>query len=430
MLVCALIFSIAIHAGEVIAQAAPPDGTRFVITDFGALGNGTTLNTEVIQKTIDHAADLGGGTVVIPKGVFLSGAVFLKPLVNLHIDKDGVLKGTSNIADYPKLRTRVEGHFQVWLPALLNATGIDHLKISGDGTLDGSGKPFWDEFRQRRRANPKTTNLDVERPRLICIQNCDDLNVGGLHLKDSGFWNLHIYHCNNVLVDGLNIQAPQGAPSTDGMDIDSTQNITIRNCYIAVSDDCIALKGSKGPLALEDKDSPPVEHVHVTDCTFAQGGGMVTLGSEATIIRDVLVENCKIAGPGTRGISLVRLKLRPDTPQTYEDIHFNNITLDGAGRFLSIEPWKQYFDLQGHAPPTETVRNVTVSNISGTFGSFGVIHGNPGNVIENITLENVDITLTNPKPQLVGIKNLIISNVKINGKDFTAADIPTTRPAN
>ncbi|HWW77510.1 MAG TPA: glycosyl hydrolase family 28 protein, partial [Pyrinomonadaceae bacterium] len=272
---------------------------RASIADSGAVGDGRTLNTGRIQSAIDRLASEGGGTLVVPRGVFLTGAIFLKPGVNLHLDEGAVLKGSTDRKDYPKRETRVEGHFEEWLPALVNADRVDHLRITGTGTLDGSGAPFWEDFWARRKQNPKTTNLDVERPRLALIQNSEDVRVSGVTFKDSGFWNLHLYRCRNVVVENVRFRVPDGVrcPSTDGTDIDSCQNVTIRGCTYRVDDDCIALKGSKGPLAAGDKDSPPVEHIRVENCTFERGHGVVTLGSEATLVRDVEVKNIKVVGP-------------------------------------------------------------------------------------------------------------------------------------
>jgi polygalacturonase len=392
--------------------------TRFSIADFGAIGDGAALNTLAIQKTIDHAAALGGGTVVIPAGVFRSGAVFLKVGVNLELERGAVLKGSTDIGDYPLTKTRIEGHFQQWVPALVNADGVDHLRISGEGTLDGSGKPFWDEFWRRIGADPNTKNLDVPRPRLLFIENASDVQISGIRLKDSGFWNLHLYRCRDSLISGLDISAPAKSPSTDGTDIDSSQNITIQNCHISVDDDCICLKGSKGPFALDDKESPPVEHIRVRGCTFGEGDSVLTVGSEATIVRDVVVESCTVTSAATKRMNVVRLKLRPDTPQMYSDIHFRDITVAGEGQLISIEPWKQYFDLQGQPAPARSVSNLTITNIKGTCGSFGTIEGNKGDLIENIVLENIDLELKHPKPRIEKVSNLIVRNVKINGADY------------
>jgi polygalacturonase len=399
-----------------LARAA--ESASLSIVECGAVGDGQTLNTKAIQATIDRVADEGGGMVTIPKGVFLSGAVFLKPLVNLHLDEGAVLKGSTKIEDYPKTRTRIEGHFEEWIPALVNAKECDHLRIDGAGTLDGSGQPFWELFWARRRADTSTKNLDVPRPRLCVIQNSKDVKVSGVHFRDSGFWNLHLYRCSDAVVENVRFEVPLGkrCPSTDGTDVDSCQNITIRGCFYSVDDDCVAIKGSKGPFALEDKDSPPVEHIHVVDCTFERGQGLVTLGSEATVVRDVIVERCKVTGPNI----VARLKLRPDTPQDYEDIHYRDITLDSAtGTIIQINPWRQYFDLQGQPPPKSVVRNITISNLKGNYGSFGSIQGNPGTDISGITIEDVDVTLKDGK--LKTSNEVTMKNVVVNGEQIATS---------
>jgi alpha-L-rhamnosidase len=323
------------------------------------------------------------------------------------------------------LRTRVEGQFVDWIPALVNADRCDHLSIAGSGTLDGSGPVFYTEFWNARQRDPKVTNLAVERPRLVFIQDSSDVHVEGIHFKDSGFWNLHLYRCKGVVVENVHFEAPYGerpkcGPSTDGMDVDSSQNVTVRGCFFAVNDDCVCLKGTKGPFALEDKLSPPTEHIHVIDCTFKAGQGVVTLGSEATLIRDVVVENCRVTGK----MPLVRLKLRPDTPQHYEDIHYKDITLaDSDDVFkddiFDVAPWTQFFDLKGQPPPKSIVRNVTLSDIKGSFGSFGEIQGNKDqSEISDITLTNVDVQLKNDKFDSAYVKNFKVVNVTVNGKPF------------
>jgi alpha-L-rhamnosidase len=399
-------------------RSAP--SARVSITQFGAIGDGRTLNTSAIQAAIEHAHGAGGGTVVVPEGVFLSGAIFLKPGVNLLLERNAVLKGSSSEADYPKGMTRIEGHFEPWLPALVNADGVDGLRITGEGTLDGNGKPFWDAFRDRRKANPNVTNLEVARPRLVFIRDSQDVLVSGITLKDSGFWNLHLYRCHDVVLERLDITAPRGgrrgrAPSSDGVDIDSSWRVAIRGCRFSVDDDCIAMKGTKGPFALRDTDSPPVERILVAGCTFEAGRGALTLGSEATVIRGVVMESCVVLG----NMPVLRMKLRPDTPQDYEDILCRNLTLSGGGPLISVAPWMQFFDLKGQEPPRSTVRNVTFSDVRGSYGSLGSIHGHDKAAISGITFENVDLRLKDPRLDRGKIDSLVFRNVKVNGAPFT-----------
>src|SRR6476661_951277 len=129
-----------------VTMVAAAAERRVVITSTGAVGNGTTLNTRAIQAAIDQLAGQGGGTLVVPAGKFLTGAIFLKPGVHLHLEKDAVLLGSARIDDYPPMPTRIEGHTQVWRPALVNADKCDGLHLTGGGTIRGGGKPYWDAF--------------------------------------------------------------------------------------------------------------------------------------------------------------------------------------------------------------------------------------------------------------------------------------------
>lgn len=393
------------------------DRERYLITDYGAVGDESTINTQAIQKAIDTASESGGGVVVIPKGVFRSGSIFIKPGVGLHVEKGGVLQGSQQLEDYPKLNTRIEGHFEPWRMALVNAQHVDQLRITGEGLLDGNGEPFWAAFWQRREENPNCTNLEVERPRMMFIDQCKDVLIQGVSLQDSGFWNIHVYRSKDVTIDGVSITSPNGtppdrAPSSDGIDIDSCQRVTVRDCFITVGDDCIAIKGTKGPDALEDETSPPVEDILVENCRFDSGHGVVTLGSEATIVRSVTVRNCTVTGWN----KLVRLKLRPDTPQTYENLLYENIVYEAEGGIFDIKPWKQFFDLKGQEPPRSVVRNVTVRNVKGWTGKWGEIVGNPLDTISNFTVENVELEIESDVMTLGQVDGLRFKNVTVNGK--------------
>jgi alpha-L-rhamnosidase len=401
-------------------------GEQFVVTDYGAVAGGPGLNTAAIQRAIDAAAAAAGGTVVIPAGLFRSGSLFLKQGVALHLAEGAVLKGSENIDDYPKQVTRIEGHFEPWRVALVNASGLTQVRISGPGHLDGSGPVYWNAFWARRKENPKCTNLEVERPRLLFIDRCTDVRLEGLALQDSGFWNLHLYRCRDVLIEGLRITIPSAinglrGPSTDGIDVDSSQNVTIRKCYISTGDDDIALKGSKGPLADRDADSPPVENILIEDCEVGDGNGLVTCGSEATVVRHVTVRNCVMSGRAT----VLTLKLRPDTPQHYEDITLDGIKLAGGGRLLNVAPWTQFFDLKGQPAPARTVNGVTLRNITGRYRALGTLRGNPGDTLRDITLENIDVQLTEEAFTLGATENLVLKNVTVNGKPFV---VPAAKP--
>ncbi len=417
---------------------ASPPAKSFAITDYGAVADGTTLNSAAIQRAVDAAQAAGGGTVVVPAGTFMSGSIFLHQGVSLYLSQGAVLLGSPRIEDYPKRLTRIEGHFEPWRMALVNAQELDGVRITGPGRLDGNGSGYWTAFWQARVANPAVTNLAVERPRLVFLDRCRHVTVEGVTLENSGFWNLHLYRCDDVLVSGVRIFSPsnpapaRGAmpaeprgPSTDGIDIDSSQNVTVRGCNISCADDDIALKGSKGPHADQDTDSPPVENILIEDCVIGDGNGLLTCGSEATIIRHVVVRNCTLTGDAT----MLTLKLRPDTPQHYTDITLDGITLTGGrGRLLNVAPWTQFFDLQGQPRPARAVDHVTIRNVHGTYRTFGVLHGNADDTLGDLTLENIAVTLANPAFDLGPTKNLTVNHVVVNGTPYVPP-LPKSTPS-
>lgn len=406
---------------DAVAQTSNGNDKRYNLIERGAIGDGKTLNTKMIQVVIDECAQRGGGTIVFPKGVFVSGALFLKRGVNIELEEGAVLKGSTDINDYPKMNTRIEGHFEPWRVALINGDSLDHLRISGSGILDGSGEPFWAAFYARRNADGKTTNLDVERPRLTFIRHSKNVTISGITFLNSAFWNLHMYNCQNVTIEYCRFHAPSGpkpyhqAPSSDGIDVDCCQDIAIRHCFFSVGDDCIALKGSKGPFAMQDKNNLPVERIEISDCIFEAGGGIVTFGSEATIVRDVVIQRCTTLRP-----TVLRLKLRPDTPQQYKNITMNDITLVDGGAIFKVSPWMQYFDLKGQAPPKALVRNIKISNVHGKGSSFGEITGHSQATISDILVENVNVDFKSTGFQLGNVQNLRFRNVTVNGKTMTA----------
>jgi polygalacturonase len=406
-------------------HAAAPDGKRLSILDTGAIADGSTVNTRAIQAAIDRLAGQGGGTVVVPAGVFVSGALFLKPGVHLHLDKGAVLRCSTDMRHFPVQRTRIEGHVEErFNPGLINAAGCDGLTITGAGMLDGAGRPIWDRFWQLRNASKEKgnfRNLDVARARLAVIEASRGVTIDGVTFKDAQFWNLHLYRCRDVVVRNAGFEVPDDyvqAPSTDGIDIDSCQDVLVDGCRFSVTDDCIAAKGTKGPHALEDKDSPPTERIRVRNCVFRRGHAMFTCGSEATVVRDVVVEHCRVENVG----AVAHLKLRPDTPQRYEDIHFRDLTLESSkGEIVSIRPWSQYFDLKGEAPPHSVVRGVTLEGIRGRFGAFGMIAPNPGQTdIGALTLKNIDVQLTDMRLQVKDAAMPVLDNVVVNGKPYAA----------
>jgi polygalacturonase len=371
----------------------------YVVTKLGVSTDSTKLSTQAIQKVIDKAEANGGGTIIIPKGVFLTGALFFKPNTKLQLQEGAVLKGSDDIANYPLIPSRMEGRSIYYYAALVNAYHVDSFSITGPGTIDGNGLRFWKRFwayrDSMRKIGKEATNLEVHRPRLLFIWGCDNVKIQNAKLHNSGFWTTHLYQCNNVLIENCDIRSPYRpvpAPSTDGVDIDVCSKVTVRNCYISVNDDAIAIKGGKGPDAHKQSENGVVEDVLIENCTFGESHGTLTLGSESIHARNIIVRNCKMEN----NAPLLRLKMRPDTYQIYENITIENIT-GKCGTIFSMNPWKQFFDMGGSAEkPFATVRNITLSNIKVECKKFGDIVGNPNDKVNNIVFKDITATAENP----------------------------------
>ena len=322
------------------------DAKTFNITDYGAVCDSTTLQTEAIQRAIDAAARRGG-TVVIPEGVYLSGALFFKPRTHLHLSEGAVLKGSGNTEDYPDTQTHIEGVLQPYAAALVNAEGVNGFTITGPGCIDGGGAPYWDAFWQRRKENPACTNLEVRRPRLISVSNAKDILLSDLKLRNSGFWNIHLYKCERIRLQRVDVYAPVApvkAPSTDGIDIDACSKVHIQSCSFATGDDLVAVKGGKGPWADTDPDNGTNSEILIEDCTFGHGSGVLVFGSECVGARNVILRNSKVKGTDR----LLWLKMRPDTPQEYSCISIEKVK-GQVDQVLYVKPWRQFFDLKGRS---------------------------------------------------------------------------------
>lgn len=241
LIVCGLIASFMISTNAV-AQEVFPDGTpigdwfkevaprslkslgkQYDITDYGVLKDSTMVQTKAIQAVIDRAAGQGGGVIVIPEGTFLSGSLFFKPKTHLYISKGGTLKGSDDISDFRLMDTRMEGQNLKYFAALINAIHSDGFTLTGEGMVNGNGLRYWRSFWLRREYNPKCTNLEEMRPRLVFISHSNDVELSGVRLHNSPFWTTHIYKSDRVKLLGLHIFAPKApvkAPSSDAIDID------------------------------------------------------------------------------------------------------------------------------------------------------------------------------------------------------------------
>lgn len=397
-------------AGSVSAADKFPDGTKipdwfnnnsvpslsslgpeYVVTDFGVSTDSTKVQTRELQAVIDKCAHDGGGVVVIPRGTFLTGALFFRPHTHLHIAEGGKLKGSDDISDFPVVETRIEGQTRKYFPAVVNADRVNGFTLTGKGTLDGNGLRYWKHFWLRRSFNPQCTNVDEMRPRLVYISRCDSVLIADVKIQHSPFWSTHYYRCNYVKLLNITVLSPKEpvkAPSTDAVDIDVCSNFHIKGCYFAVNDDGVVLKGGKGPYADQDPNNGENTNIIVEDCTYGFCHSALTFGSESIHDRNVIFRNNKVNGTER----LLWLKMRPDTPQNYEYITVENIT-GHANYFLYVMPWTQFFDLQGRPDtPMSYSSNVTMRNIDFDCATFFQVQNAPDQYsLKDFTFENLNV---------------------------------------
>ena len=420
--------------GDWFRQTTPVDittlGKAYRVTDYGVVNDGK-LHTAEMQALIDKVAAEGGGVIVIPEGTYMTGALFFKQGVHLHLYNGGTLMGSNDPSDYPILKTRIEGETCLYYSALINADGINGFTISGEGTIDGNGFTFWKHFWERRSWNPQCTNKDEQRPRLIYVSNCKNVQIDGVKLQNSAFWTTHIYNSENVKLLRLHISSPAKpvkAPSTDAIDLDVVKNVLVKNCYMSVNDDAIAIKGGKGPYAdywrtpyndIDINKFPEMigdggnENIIIEDCEYGFCHGCLTLGSESVYDHNIILRRIKV----TEANNLLWLKMRPDTPQLYEDVTVEDIEGNGKN-FLLVAPWTQFYDLKGRASiPMSYSNHITMRNI--TFDCnvfFNVKQQEDQYHLSNFTFENLVIQAKNADFHQEYVENFTVKNVKAEKK--------------
>lgn len=274
------------------------------ILAFGADPRAERLSTSAFQQAIDIAQP--GDTVVIPAGRFLTGAIFLKSDIRLHVEPGAHVLGSQRLEDYPLIDTRVAGIDMRWPAGIINAIGCKNVSITGSGTLDGQGRVWWQRFwgddeqsgmvgEYSAKGLRWVVDYDCQRPRNILVYESENILLKDFTSRESGFWNVHLCYSRHVAVEGVHISNSAG-PSTDGIDIDSCEQVRVERCTVSCNDDNICIKAGRGREAAQKARA--ARDIVIRDCTLNKGSG-ITLGSETSGgIERVLIENNHFNGTG------------------------------------------------------------------------------------------------------------------------------------
>ena len=387
----------------------------YCLTDYGIYPDGEK-QTEKIQGLIDRIAAEGEGTIVVPEGVFLTGALFFKKGVHLFISENGVLKGSDDISDYPLMQTRIEGESCPYFSALINADNADGFTVYGDGVIDGNGLKAWKSFWLRLKWHPDATNKDEQRPRLVYISDSKNVTIKGVTLKDSPFWTCHIYKCNKVRITGCKFLAPKApvpAPSSDAIDIDACSDVLIEKCFISVNDDGVVLKGGKGLHADTLPENGKNERIIIQGCKFGFCHSCLTLGSETVEDKNVIFTDSEVDGAWC----VFRIKMREDTPQKIENIEIKNIS-GKADLFVDIMSWSQFHSLKdGEEVPPSYVKRLFLKGCKIECDKvMRFIKPKKKHKISDFVFEDIDVVAKENGLDESSIDNLTIKNVNVKQK--------------
>ena len=342
------------------------------VMQYGAVGDGKTLDTEAIQKAIDDAAKIGNGAQVLAPGGrhYLIGTLELKSGIDFHLQGDAELLVSTNREDYTG-------------EAAIIANGANELTISGTGSINGRALEFMSHY---DKPNEWWIPKDW-RPKLFILTNCFDLKVRNITIEKAPLWSLHMLGCENVLVDSIKIHNNLDVPNCDGIDPDHCRNVEIRNCEISCGDDAIVVKATR-----QTEDYGPSANIHVHDCVLETQDSGVKIGTETTQdIFNVVFERCQIK-TSCRGLTI---QLR-DEGSVY-NVVFRDITF--RSQYHSAPWWGRGEAISFTAIPrtsdTEigTIHDILVENVTGTAENSVRINGTKESRISNIHFENVNVTL-------------------------------------
>ncbi|MGD0016182.1 MAG: glycoside hydrolase family 28 protein [Verrucomicrobiia bacterium] len=430
----------------ILSRIKAPDfpARDFVITNYGAIAGGSNDCTTAIAGAIDACHAAGGGRVIVPDGLFLTGAIHLKSNVNLHLADNATLKFSPDPAKYlPVVFTRWEGVECMSYSALIYAFGQENIAVTGKGLLDGSASPetWWSWNNKKERPTKQSVarkklnemgeqGVPVEqrvfgegsylRPNFIQPYRCNNVLIEGVTIHDSPMWELNPVLCTNVTVRGVTIVSH--GSNNDGCDPESCYDVLIDGCVFDTGDDCIAIKSGRNNDGR--RVNVPAENTIIRNCTMRDGHGGVVMGSEISgHCRNVFVENCKMDSPNLD--RALRFKDNAQRGGIIENVFMRNVEIGRVAESVLTIDLLYEEGTNGIYKPI--VRNVALENVKSQSSPRVMwITGFPGTVIDNVrfsdcVFSNVETAEMLSQAGVISFSNVTIAPAKkersLNSRD-------------
>jgi polygalacturonase len=426
-----------------------PDRT-FNICDYGAVGDGHTKNTKAFADAIEACTKAGGGRVIIPAGIWLTGAIELKSNLDLHLEQGAIIQFSEDYDDYPLIQSTWEGRPRVQCMSPLYGLNLENVAITGEGIIDGAGQAWrpvkkskmtesqWKELVKSGGVLNKAGDMwwptkealnglqimaslqrkegvtlqdyavvrSYLRPVMVALIQCRNVLLDGPTFQNSPAWNIHPLLCENMIVRNINVRNPWYSQNGDGLDLESCRNVIVTNCRFDVGDDAICLKSGRD--AYGRRRGKPSENMIITDCTVYHGHGGFVIGSEMSGgVRNIFVRNCTFMGTDV-GLRFKSTRGRGGVVENIfiEDIRMSNIATeairfnmyyggqapvpDDGGQVQDSSVRREAFPVNEGTPQFRKIscKNITCRGAAGAV----LLQGLPEMPIRDIDLENVSIS--------------------------------------
>jgi DNA sulfur modification protein DndE len=456
----------------------------FNIVRYGAKPDGVTLNSKAINQAIEQANAAGGGTVLIPKGLWLTGPVVLKSNVNLYLDKGALLQFSDNRDEYPIVETTWEGQKALRCQAPVWGVNLENVGITGEGIMDGSGDVWksvkrskltesqwkkyvssggvvnatndtWYPSEQSRLGNQEAnawavkwtegktiedykTVRDFLRPNMISLTGCENVLIEGITFQNSPAWTLHPLLCKHVTLRNVNVKNPWYGQNNDALDLESCQNGLMEGCTFDTGDDAITIKSGRDEQGR--KRGVPTENFIIRNCTVFHGHGGFVIGSEMSGgVRNMFVNNCNFLGTDVG----LRFKTARGRGGVVEKIYISDINMNNIpGEAILFDMYymaKDPVPLAGEENDLPEMKAEAVNEGTPQFRDFHIsnvvchgaetailVRGLPEMSIKNISIENSTITSNKGLVCIEG-ENISLKNVSLFTRNSKVMQIQNSR---